>query len=130
MKSLLGFFSTQDRITSMFVASSDTSPTQSRMTSRHSSIVSTTSSTSSGGRKPSLKAKPLKLQGTPIEREQAYLDEDFLEGDEDEDPAPNSPKASRSTRDYDAGQSRLVIAIDYGTTFTGKSLHTVDQIWF
>lgn len=122
MKFFLDLFFPKVLLSSMFASKSSDTSTQSRMTSRHSSVVSNTSSTSSI--KPPLKAKPSTLQGTPISSDQAYLNEDFLEGEDedDEEALLNSPKASRSTRDYNAEQSRLVIAIDYGTTFTGEEL--------
>lgn len=102
----------------MFPTSDTGSPPQSRMTSRHSSVVSSTSSRSSV-RKPSLKAKPSALQGNLIERNDDYLNDDLLEGNED-DSLAGSPRATQRDATFDAEMNRLVIAIDYGTTFTGE----------
>ncbi|KUJ14621.1 actin-like ATPase domain-containing protein [Mollisia scopiformis] len=101
----------------MFPSSDTGSPPQSRMTSRHSSVVSTTSSRSSV-RKPSLKAKPSALQGNLLNHSDDFLNENLLEDDE-EISMSESPRISHRTPTYDAGNNRLVIAIDYGTTFTG-----------
>ena len=80
-------------------------------------------------RKPSTKPKPSDLQGYVIDRERPapkFLSENLL-GEEDEDeiePTPTSYAPLRPLqpqRHFSAdGSGRLVIAIDYGTTFTGK----------
>lgn len=74
-------------------------------------------------RKPSLKAKPIGLQGNLLDRsDHDYLNDNLLEGDEedeDDESMSESPKAKYQTPSSDVGSSRLVIAIDYGTTFTG-----------
>ena len=76
-------------------------------------------------RKPSTKPKPVGLEGYVIDRPTPkFLSENLL-GEEDEDeiePASTyesqrpPPAQRRITAD---GTGRLVIAIDYGTTFTG-----------
>lgn len=82
-------------------------------------------------RKPSIKPKPPNLQGNIIDRpDQDYLLDNLL--DEDDDLAPPSPTfktvdppkplRQRGTPD---GSPRLVIAIDYGTTFTSKRYRLV-----
>lgn len=82
-------------------------------------MVSSTSSRSSV-RKPSLKAKPSALQGNSLDRNDDYLNDNLLAEGDEEDSMSESPKLSHRTPAYDAGSNRLVIAIDYGTTFTGE----------
>ncbi|KAH0556986.1 hypothetical protein GP486_005225 [Trichoglossum hirsutum] len=77
---------------------------------------------------PPTKAKPPTLRGNPIGYsdpfDQDYLKDDLLE----EDKIDTSPFSFRTTdpltlppgSSYDPSPDRLVIAIDYGTTFTGK----------
>lgn len=96
-------------------------------------------SNSSIARKPLIKPKPPDLQGNIVDSpDQDYLqdspDQDYLQNnllDEDEDDlAPptfkivDPPKLLRQRGTPD-GSSRLVIAIDYGTTFTGKRYRLV-----
>src|SRR6266700_2579894 len=81
------------------------------------SMASRQSSTASNGqqRKPSTKAKPFSLKGSPVPSSiEDYLNDNLLEQD---DPPPISNLPQRPRRDT---SHRLVIGIDYGTTFTGK----------
>jgi hypothetical protein len=66
--------------------------------------------------------------------DQDYLRDDLLDGDEGEFPSPVSTfrradsvhlPPQRGNSDQDVSSNRLVIAIDYGTTFTGKRYHLV-----
>jgi hypothetical protein len=92
--------------------------------------------------KPNAKQKPINLRGTPLspvspaspppseksEPDLGYLKDDLLEeGFEDgfEDTSPASYRYQDQTPQFessfdDAAPNRLVLAIDYGTTFTGK----------
>ena len=81
-------------------------------------------------RKPSTKPKPPDMQGNIVDSpDQDYLQDNLLDEDEDDLAPPTSkivdppkPLRQRGTPD---GSSRLVIAIDYGTTFTGKRYRLV-----
>lgn len=90
-----------------------------------------TTSNRSNLRKPSIKAKPLDLQGNTIDySDQDYLKDNLLDGDEDDVSSTTFRTAESSKlppqRDtHDLGSNRLVIAIDYGTTFTGKRYRLV-----
>ena len=94
------------------------------------SRVSSTSSNRSEAEKPSIKEKPKSLQGillSPKPAEPDYLHDDLLE-DDGFDASPPSYKYQDLPRQFESDSNdgnfgnlhRLVIAIDYGTTFTGE----------
>lgn len=98
------------------------------------SRVSSTSSNRFEAQKPSIKEKPKSLQGTslsPRPAELDYLHDDLLE-DNGFDASPPSYKYQDPPRQFESDSNddnfdnlhRLVIAIDYGTTFTGVALAT------
>ena len=119
---LLLFFSIESYLSSLRRPSTVSPHAQLTMTSR----LPPPAWNRSFQRKPSAKAKPPDLRGNSIDHsDQDYLKDNLLGGDEDElsSPtfrAPESPKLPPQRGTHDVGSSRLVIGIDYGTTFTGK----------
>jgi hypothetical protein len=95
---------------------------------KHIKASSNTTHQESKSKMPSPKQKPSFLQGAPIRPlEPDFLkdDDDFLREDNDS-PSPLPPKLHDSDcaiekQFNNSNVDRLVIAIDYGTTFTGKS---------
>jgi hypothetical protein len=81
-----------------------------------------TMSNRSTPRRPSIKAKPPNLQGILLDHpDQDWLNENLLEdGDNVPSPTRRSADLPRQLDSHDLGPYRLVIAIDYGTTFTGE----------
>jgi hypothetical protein len=77
--------------------------------------------------RPAVSPKPLSLRASSImdHDDDSFLHEDLL-GGEDEDAVSSvsteSPKIAKQHQPppADAGSRRLVIGIDYGTTFTGE----------
>ncbi len=91
------------------------------MTSRAASTISNRSIP----RKPSAKPKPPHLRGNLLEGlEPDYMKDDLLKEDDDDDTSPLSYKyqdlpQQLGNSSQDVVSHRLVLAIDYGTTFTG-----------
>lgn len=72
---------------------------------------------------PPISPKPFQLKGTE------YLKDNLLEDDEPVDLSFETPSSTKSSAphpqhdepdDYELSRHRLVVAIDYGTTFTGR----------
>jgi hypothetical protein len=73
-------------------------------------------------RRPSVKAKPPNLKGTVLGRsdEDDWYENLLGDGDSVSSPIRVSADSPRQFDSHDQGPYRLVIAIDYGTTFTGE----------
>jgi hypothetical protein len=73
-------------------------------------------------RKPLIKAKPPNLRGHTLgQSDEDWLNENLLDdGGDDSSPTPTSADFPPQVDSHDQGPYRLVIAIDYGTTFTGE----------